>query len=154
MPQATIPDAGEVINNPGGVSIEAAPITGDPLAAGQRPGVAGDPGASVGVPLGRPHRRAGLPAVLGWLAPCQQRGTYGPQVDQRLRDVQTMFNDPSPGRVIPLLSKYQVRYIYVGDLERAYYTPAGIAKFDQMTDTLRPIYHESGVTIYEVISRA
>jgi uncharacterized membrane protein len=95
----------------------------------------------------------GLPAVLGWRwHQVQQRGTYGPMVDQRLRDVQLMFNDPSPARVVPLLRKYQVRYVYVGDLERAYYPAAGLAKFDQMTDVLRPVYQQDGVTIYEVIA--
>jgi YYY domain-containing protein len=95
----------------------------------------------------------GLPAVLGWRwHEAQQRGSYAPQVDQRQRDVQTMFNDSSTERVKPLLNRYGVRYIYVGDLERAYYSAAGLAKFDRMTDTLRPVYREAGVTIYEVVS--
>ncbi|MGI8423288.1 MAG: DUF2298 domain-containing protein [Chloroflexota bacterium] len=95
----------------------------------------------------------GLPAVLGWRwHQAQQRGTYAPQADQRLRDVQTMFNDPSPARLAPLLTKYGVRYVYVGDLERVYFSAAGLAKFDQMTDTLRAAYREGGVTIYEVVS--
>jgi YYY domain-containing protein len=95
----------------------------------------------------------GLPAVLGWRwHQAQQRGTYAPLVDQRLRDVQTMFNDPSPSRVLPLLEKYRVRYIYVGDLERGYYSRSGLAKFDQMTDSLRPVYQQDGVTIYEVLN--
>jgi YYY domain-containing protein len=93
----------------------------------------------------------GLPAVLGWRwHQVQQRGTYAPMVDQRLRDVQTMFNDPSPNRVLPLLKKYQVRYVYVGALERAYYTAAGLIKFDQQTDLFNPVYRQHGVTIYEV----
>jgi uncharacterized membrane protein len=65
-----------------------------------------------------------------------------------------MFNDPAPAKTLPLLEKYQVRYIYIGDLERAYYTAPGIAKFQQMTDTLRPVYQEGGVTIYEVLARS
>jgi uncharacterized membrane protein len=97
----------------------------------------------------------GLPAVLGWRwHQAQQRGSYAPLVDQRLRDVQTMYNDPSPSRVTPLLSKYRVRYIYVGDLERAYYNARGLAKFDEMQDELRPVYQKDGVTIYEVVERA
>jgi YYY domain-containing protein len=96
----------------------------------------------------------GLPAVLGWRwHQVQQRGTYAPQVDQRLRDVQLMYNDPSPSRVMPLLEKHRVRYIIVGDLERAYYAPAGIAKFEQMGDTLRPVYQQGGVTIYEFLEK-
>ncbi len=98
----------------------------------------------------RVAKYTGLPAVLGWRwHQVQQRGTYAPLVDQRLRDVQTMFNDPSPSRVVPLLEKYHVRYIYVGDLERAYYSAAGLAKFDQLPG-VAPIYQRDGVTIYEV----
>jgi uncharacterized membrane protein len=97
----------------------------------------------------------GLPAVLGWRwHQVQQRGTYGPQVDQRLRDVQTMYNDPSPSKLVPFLEKYQVRYIYVGDLERAYYSADGLDKFDRMADRLRPVYGAGGVTIYEVLPAA
>ena len=100
----------------------------------------------------RVAKYTGLPAVLGWRwHQVQQRGTYGPMVDQRLRDVQTMFNEPSVQRVRPLLEKYRVRYIYVGDLERAYYAAGGLAKFSQQPDTFRPVYQQGGVTIYEVV---
>jgi uncharacterized membrane protein len=94
----------------------------------------------------------GLPAVLGWRwHQAQQRGTYAPLVDQRLRDVQTMFDDPSPARTLPLLEKYHVRYVYVGDLERAYYGAAGLSKFDQLSQVFRTVYQQDGVTIYEVV---
>jgi YYY domain-containing protein len=100
----------------------------------------------------RVAKYTGLPAVLGWRwHEAQQRGTYAPTVDQRLRDVQTMFDDPSPARALPLLQKYRVRYVYVGDLERAYYGADGLAKFDQLTDVFRPVYQQDGVTIYEVV---
>ena len=101
----------------------------------------------------RVAKYTGLPAVLGWRwHQAQQRGTYAPQVDQRLRDVQIMFNDPSPVRLKPLLDKYGVRYVYVGELERAYFRAAGLAKFEQMPDSLRPVYQADGVTIYQVVS--
>ncbi len=94
----------------------------------------------------------GLPTVLGWRwHQVQQRGTYAPLVDQRLRDVQTMFTDPAPGRVMPLFERYRVRYVFVGDLERAYYPADGLAKFDQLTGVFRPVYQQDEVTIYEVI---
>ncbi|HET7768733.1 MAG TPA: DUF2298 domain-containing protein, partial [Chloroflexota bacterium] len=100
----------------------------------------------------RVAKYTGLPSVLGWRwHQAQQRGTYAPLVDQRMRDVQSLFNDPSTSRATSLLSRYGVRYVYVGDLERAYYSAAGLAKFDQMTETLRPVYREGGVTIYEVL---
>jgi YYY domain-containing protein len=100
----------------------------------------------------RVAKYTGLPAVLGWRwHQSQQRGPYAPAVDQRLRDVQIMFDDPTPARTLPLLAKYNVRYVYVGDLERAYYGGDGLAKFERMTDVFRPVYRQDGVTIYEVV---
>ncbi|HEV2122285.1 MAG TPA: DUF2298 domain-containing protein, partial [Chloroflexota bacterium] len=156
MEKATLVDGGSevAVNNPGGATIRIAEdykaiqwllqhVEGSPVML-----EASIPEYRWG---SRIAKYTGLPTVLGWRwHQVQQRGTYGPQVDQRLRDVQTIYNDPSPSRVIPLLEKYGVRYIFVGDLERAYYTASGIAKFDQMSDLLRPVYQQGGVTIYEV----
>jgi uncharacterized membrane protein len=50
-----------------------------------------------------------------------------------------------------MLARYHVRYIYVGDLERAYYTASGIAKFGANPTAFRPVYDADGVTIYEVV---
>ena len=100
----------------------------------------------------RVSKYTGLPAVLGWRwHQAQQRGPYAPQVDARLRDVQTMFNAPNAASVTPMLARYHVRYVYIGDLERAYYTAAGIAKFGANPTAFRPIYDADGVTIYEVV---
>jgi YYY domain-containing protein len=99
----------------------------------------------------RVSKYTGLPAVLGWRwHQAQQRGPYAPQVDARLRDVQAMFNAPNAGSIAPLLARYHVRYVYVGDLERAYYTAAGIAKFGSNPAKFRPVYDSDGVIIYEV----
>jgi hypothetical protein len=47
-----------------------------------------------------------------------------------------------------------VRYVYLGAYERAYYDPAGLAKFDRMAGQglLRLVYDADGVHIYEVLS--
>ncbi|MEJ5200552.1 MAG: hypothetical protein WHX53_16670, partial [Anaerolineae bacterium] len=46
-----------------------------------------------------------------------------------------------------------VSYIIVGELERAYYNPAGLAKFDVLAQQgyLKPVYTGETVTIYRVI---
>jgi uncharacterized membrane protein len=50
------------------------------------------------------------------------------------------------------LNKYDVSYVYVGELERSYYLPKGIAKFEQMANSgiLEVVYQDQAVTIYEV----
>ena len=100
----------------------------------------------------RVSKYTGLPAVLGWRwHEAQQRGPYAPQVDARLRDVQTMFNAPNAASIAPMLARYHVRYIYVGDLERAYYTASGVAKFGANPALFRQVYDADGVSIFEVV---
>ena len=47
-----------------------------------------------------------------------------------MQDVQAIYNSASLAEVQPLLEQYDVAYIVVGELERALFQPAGIAKFD------------------------
>ena len=96
----------------------------------------------------------GLPAVLGWdWHQKQQRGDFAWMIDSRLRDVQTIYNDPSPEVALKLLQRYDVKYVYVGGLERAYYAPEGLRKFEQMeaSGDLKIVYNENEVIIYEVV---
>lgn len=74
----------------------------------------------------------GLPTIMGWdWHQTQQRNAGGRGViEQRMQDVQTLYNSASLPEVQPLLERYHVAYIVVGELERALYQPAGIAKFD------------------------
>ncbi|MAG34709.1 MAG: hypothetical protein CL878_00445 [Dehalococcoidia bacterium] len=95
----------------------------------------------------------GLPTVLGWdWHQKQQRGDFAWMIDQRLRDVQTVYNDPRPEVARKLLQRYDVRYVYVGGLERAYYAPDGLQKFENMQESgdLSVVYNEDNVIIYEV----
>ena len=58
-----------------------------------------------------------------------------------------------PLRAHSLIDLYGVRYIVVGGLERATYSPEGLAKFDVLTQQglLKPVYQGGAVTIYEVV---
>ena len=95
----------------------------------------------------------GLPTVLGWdWHQKQQRGDFGYMVDERDRDVQTIFTSTQPEAVKALLSKYGVEYVYVGGQERAFYPAAGIDKFESMVgSTLTRVYQGGQVTIYQVV---
>lgn len=94
----------------------------------------------------------GLPTVIGWdWHQAQQRLGYKWMVEERLRDVEAIYSDISPRRAVDLLRKYDVRYIYVGQLEHLYYPEAGLAKFDDMVgDTLELVYQNQEVKIYKV----
>jgi YYY domain-containing protein len=54
------------------------------------------------------------------------------------------------------LREYEVKYIVVGTLERAYYPPEGLAKLERMlaAGQLVRVFENEGVTIYEVLNNA
>ncbi len=96
----------------------------------------------------------GLPAVVGWnWHQRQQRPWQADEVWQRHADVAELYNTPDPQRAMILLNRYNVSLIIVGELERAYYQPAGLEKFRQMAQAglLRILYERDGNLIYEVV---
>ena len=100
----------------------------------------------------------GLPTVVGWRWHQMQQRAMLPStmVDWRIGDVNECYNTTSVLRASELLGRYDVRYVYVGEYERAYYGQAGLAKFDEMVDmgVLRVVYDAHGVRIYEVADGA
>jgi YYY domain-containing protein len=93
----------------------------------------------------------GLPSVVGWdWHQRQQRVEYAWAVTQRRSEVDLTFSTADVSRALEIMRKYGVRYVYVGELERAYYPKDGIDKFGQMGGYgLSPVYEMGPVTIYE-----
>jgi uncharacterized membrane protein len=116
--------------------------------------------AEANVPLYRWGSRisiyTGLPTIIGWdHHQKQQRGDYVPGmpqvVDERVRDVRALYSEVNRAHTLQLLSKYDVTYVYVGDLERAFYPEDGLRKFDLMVGSdLDVVYDQDGVKIYRV----
>jgi YYY domain-containing protein len=98
----------------------------------------------------------GLPAVVGWRwHEVQQRPLLpADEVNQRREDVRVCYETRDINYAMRILGRYGVRYIYVGGYEQAYYSAAGLAKFDTMAEQglLRVVYDSHGVKIYEVSS--
>ncbi len=96
----------------------------------------------------------GLPTVQGWNWHQRQQRSVVPSiaVERRVAHVQELYNTTDLARTAHLLALYGVRYIIVGELERAYYSPEGLAKFDSMAqDGSLQVAHQAGaVTIYRV----
>ncbi|MBA2277235.1 MAG: glycosyltransferase family 39 protein [Chloroflexia bacterium] len=94
----------------------------------------------------------GLPTVLGWdYHQQQQRGGYPTMLDVRRQDVQRMLGEAGSFEAIqPLLDTYHVQYIYIGDLERAYYDDDALAKYEDAAarGMVEVVYRADGVTIY------
>ncbi len=95
----------------------------------------------------------GLPTVLGWpWHQIQQRMRYNDVVRQRAFDVTEIYSTTRTDRAMELLRQYEVKYVVLGELERAHYPDHGIRKFDQMAGQgwLEEAYRNEGVTIYRV----
>ncbi|MBI2871773.1 MAG: glycosyltransferase family 39 protein [Chloroflexi bacterium] len=103
---------------------------------------------------GRVSEYTGLPAVVGWpWHQTQQRWEHRGAVGARVRDVETIYSSLDADLVVGLLRRYQVAYVYVGPVERAYYPEAGLRKFDTMlADVVTPVYQNREVTIYRVMA--
>jgi uncharacterized membrane protein len=108
---------------------------------------------------GRISAFTGLPAVLGWaLHEGQWRGSYSEQ-GMREADISTIYTTNNYSLALELLHKYDVRYLILGNPERAYIerqcTQGGagcnlssaLRKFEVFFD---PVYISGQVTIYRI----
>ncbi|MBX3062361.1 MAG: glycosyltransferase family 39 protein [Anaerolineae bacterium] len=101
----------------------------------------------------------GLPSVVGWNYHQKQQRTLDPLptlVEQRGNNVSFMYNSTDVSTVWGMLRFYRVKYIIVGKLEQAIYTPEGLLKFDAMADDglLRVVFENEGDKIYQVVDDA
>jgi YYY domain-containing protein len=94
----------------------------------------------------------GLPTVLGWTwHQVQQRPGHESTVNARVEDIETIYGSPQAfSSVEPLLERYGVQLIVVGELERAIYADIGLAKFEGAAaeGRLTAVYEKDGMTIY------
>jgi YYY domain-containing protein len=101
---------------------------------------------------GRVSIYTGLPTVLGWDNHQSQQRGYGPIIEERVEDVRRMYSSTSREEALVLFDKYQVEYIYVGEIERHYYPVQGLEKLEHMRDRdLELVYANPEVRIYQVL---
>jgi uncharacterized membrane protein len=97
----------------------------------------------------------GLPTIIGWDWHQRQQRSSMPEslIRQRQQDVDLLYQSLDKSVVENMINRYGVKYLVVGDLERSYYPPDGLAKFDQMVaeGELKIAYQNEGTTIYEVV---
>lgn len=87
----------------------------------------------------------GLPTVLGWPGhESQWRGGYEEQ-GSRQGDIETLYATKEWQTASEIISRYNIRYIYVGGLERR--DPLQEEKFQR---NLQVAFQQGNVTIYEV----
>jgi uncharacterized membrane protein len=72
-------------------------------------------------------------------------------VEERVSEIASFYETLDEQEVVDFLQRYNVRYIIVGQLERAAYTGAGLEKFAAYSGQLWDIvYHEGETAIYRV----
>ncbi|NLE43097.1 MAG: hypothetical protein GX620_00120 [Chloroflexi bacterium] len=95
----------------------------------------------------------GLPTVIGWRWHQVQQRAALPEamVQWRRDDVREFYSTLSVPKAVQILERYEVKYVYLGAYERAYYDPLGLGKFDDMVDRgiLQLVYDAEEVRIYE-----
>jgi YYY domain-containing protein len=89
---------------------------------------------------------SGVPTVLGWGGHEQQWGRSTREVAERQKDVDAIYNGATVADVLPLLRKYDVTYVIVGQQESAKYPPDALAKFESLPQA----YRLGQTTIYRV----
>jgi len=104
---------------------------------------------------GRVSTYTGLPTLLGWSwHEHQQRSvTMASRViDSRQQLIKRLYTVASPGEIMRDLQLYGIEYVYVGQLERALYPPAGLARFDALAQAgkLQVVYQRGTTVIYQV----
>lgn len=96
----------------------------------------------------------GLPGVVGWQNhQSQQRGhVAGQALLDRIAEVREFYQTSDLDFALSFLRRYDVKYIVVGQLERAYYPGPGLDKFAAKDGQLwRQVYRNADTVIYEVL---
>lgn len=94
---------------------------------------------------GRISMLTGLQTVLGWPGhEAQWRGSYDPQGSRR-DDIQLLYTTSSWEEAQAIIQKYNIRYIYIGVLER---TSMSVNE-EKFFLYLRPIFQQGNTVIYE-----
>lgn len=95
----------------------------------------------------RVSANTGLPTVLGW--PVHEwlwRGSYD-EAGKRRSEVETIYTANNLPQVLDLIKKYNVEYLFVGQLEREKYPLLTESIFKQIGEI---VYQKEGVRIYKV----
>jgi len=89
----------------------------------------------------------GLPTVMGWANHEGLWRGHDQRVEARKRDVRLAYAAPTLEAATPILDRYGVKYVIVGDLERQDFrqSPASLEKFD----ALKVAFRQGQTVVYE-----
>ncbi|HEU0297297.1 MAG TPA: DUF2298 domain-containing protein, partial [Anaerolineales bacterium] len=87
----------------------------------------------------------GLPTVLGWGNHEGQWRDYALQ-GSREQDIEVLYSTPDWTIAQDILKRYNIRYVYIGNLERITYRVSE----EKFKIFLKPVFQQGNVAIYEV----
>jgi YYY domain-containing protein len=90
---------------------------------------------------------SGIPTLLGWVEHEQQWRGRIPEIDQRLRQVDQVYQGGSLDEATQILRTYGVNYVVVGPTERARYGPTVNTRFDGW---LEPAFQSGDTSVFSV----
>ncbi len=96
----------------------------------------------------------GLPGVVGWNWHQRQQRAITPSewVSDRVEEIGIFYRTKDIKLAQQFLNLYNVRYIILGQVERAYFPGAGLDKFESQNGMLwKEVYREGVTVIYEVL---
>ena len=73
------------------------------------------------------------------------------EIQRRISDIRTIYETQNVEKALELIEKYKVEYIYIGRLEKLYYSSDGLSKFKlEMKEAIEKVYSNKEVEIYKV----
>jgi YYY domain-containing protein len=93
----------------------------------------------------------GLPTVLGWQGWEIMWGRSWDITGQRERAIDAIYEEPASEAALSLLDYYDVKYIYIGALEKKRYGEESLLEFARRPDLYRLVHESGGVSIFEVV---
>ena len=96
----------------------------------------------------------GLPGVVGWNWHQRQQRAVVPSewITDRVTGIADFYNTTQQQEAQKFLKRYDVQYVVVGQLERAYYEEAGLDKFPAWEGVLwKEVYRDGETVIYSVL---
>ncbi len=94
----------------------------------------------------RVSTRTGFPTVLGWPGHESQWRGGATEMGSREQDIRRLYETDMPEEMFAILNKYDICYVYLGNLERVQYV-VNQGKFDAWLSVL---YSNNSVIIYQV----
>ena len=89
----------------------------------------------------------GLPTVLGWTVhEWLWRGSYSVP-EPRIKDVEILYESKNLSKTQSLIEKYNISYVFVGDLERQKYNELNEEKFEKIGEK---VFSSGSSVIYKI----